>query len=1149
MRVPRWLAVALGALFTGAPLVLPAQTIVLSPDPACRTFAGTNLDSLSKLLPTTPSTVLTQYQIRSRTRLDSLLLLKCVTYSIGSTPTPTARTLSLSPTSLAFGTTTGGTAAPANVSITNSASSAAINALAASVSYTSGSGYLAVSLSGTATPATLTVTPATSALSAGTYTATITISGDSATDATIPVTVVVSTGPIIAATATSVPFAVDSGASSPAASTVTVSNAGGGTLTSLAANITYGAGQTTGWLAANLSGVTGSGGTLTLTPTTPSLAVGIYTATVALTATGAASLNIGVTLTVNTVIVPPTPPPSGTIAALPRVTPRERSPLAGTACTSTISSGLQAAITAATPGSVICLTAATAFSGNLTLPARGDTGWVEIRGAPTGAAYAQGTRILPTNSALLPKIRGTSTSPTITLAAGARGWALTLLEIASDTSLATGPGSIILAADVSVAADTISRVILDRVYVHGGPNSDVSACATLSVRSLTIIDSFLTDCHRRTADSYGIAITGSAGPVLIRNTFVAGAGTNLLVGGVKPLIPSAGPRDITVDRSHFYTPTFWRSVWQKRNIVDLRHAERLLLQNSVLEGSWTDLGTGRGLVIATTNAAQTSYTWASVNDITVRFNLIVCTGGALTVAGSIPTAVPLDSLTRRVYVLENYADSTNVGSCVGDGAAAAIQGNAFDTHIVRSTFVQTTAAPSSSTVSGIALTPSTAISATRLVWDRTIAPFGSAGISGCTGATGPRGLSCLPSSVIQQSVLVGVGSLTNYPAGFTASTSLSQALTLTAGVSRAGADVNTANVRSSLTPPVSANTTAQTIALWIGPTPDCGRIATSGDSRLVQWKSRWEQYEPIRWAADSSRWSAANYYDRGAIYYAMHNCYLAAGDTTRATLYLTRGNMVVADYLTKYLYPNSGGIPHHQSQMEGVAVYAELNNDQRARDIIGSVADRLMGAYYRDFRYGDTTHQSMENRIQVRALTAAVLAHRLGSKDRNGAVRNWARSIDSLAPMERRAERPGGSGDFCWRCTSDPTNALAFPYMDHLYEEGLIRYITEYNPADTAAENLIERIQTFNNTRAFRADSTYNYNRVTSSVGSPTATVDLNGLAMYPNVWLYQQTGDTSYRDIFWKLLVKMNRNAFLGGEKQFNQAYKSFRAIAVMTP
>lgn len=98
----------------------------------------------------------------------------------------TAPTITPSPTTLAFSATVGGNN-PA-VQTANLTSSPAAMGLAASISYTSGSGWLSIALDQDRTNAALAVTALTGSLAAGTYNATITITSSNAATITVPVT-------------------------------------------------------------------------------------------------------------------------------------------------------------------------------------------------------------------------------------------------------------------------------------------------------------------------------------------------------------------------------------------------------------------------------------------------------------------------------------------------------------------------------------------------------------------------------------------------------------------------------------------------------------------------------------------------------------------------------------------------------------------------------------------------------------------------------------------------------------------------------------------------------------------------------------------------------------------------------------------------
>lgn len=103
--------------------------------------------------------------------------------------------------------------------------------------------------------------------------------------------------PQIALTPSSLIFAATVGGGDPAPQTVSVSNAGDGPLEALSAGtVTFGAGQPSGWLTMAL---TESPAALSVRVTVGTLAAGSYTASIPVQARNAASVSLGVTLSVS----------------------------------------------------------------------------------------------------------------------------------------------------------------------------------------------------------------------------------------------------------------------------------------------------------------------------------------------------------------------------------------------------------------------------------------------------------------------------------------------------------------------------------------------------------------------------------------------------------------------------------------------------------------------------------------------------------------------------------------------------------------------------------------------------------------------------------------------------------------------------------
>ncbi len=196
-------------------------------------------------------------------------------------------TLAASAASLLFAASPGST--PPAQTVTVSASSAATAwAVASSAS------WLTATATSTLTPGDVTVTANATGLAEGTYTGTVTISAPGAVSSpmTIPVTFAVKTA-ALAVSPSALTF-FGSTTSNPSAQSVTISNAGTGTLT-------WTASADATWI--GLSATSGAApATLSITPASSALAPGVYTSTVTISSGDVANgpVVIPVTVTVGT---------------------------------------------------------------------------------------------------------------------------------------------------------------------------------------------------------------------------------------------------------------------------------------------------------------------------------------------------------------------------------------------------------------------------------------------------------------------------------------------------------------------------------------------------------------------------------------------------------------------------------------------------------------------------------------------------------------------------------------------------------------------------------------------------------------------------------------------------------------------------------
>jgi hypothetical protein len=168
------------------------------------------------------------------------------------------------------------------------------------ITYSAGNGWLSATVSGDRAPFTVTVQPTVGVLPAGTYSATVSVRSNGATNTpqSVPVTLAVAgrvLGPRLGLSATSLSFATRSHGPSPDARTVVVTNAGGGTLSRPTLQISYGAGASD-WLSGSVTEGAGSYA-IALRPETAGLAAGTYLATVAVESAGASNTPAAISVT------------------------------------------------------------------------------------------------------------------------------------------------------------------------------------------------------------------------------------------------------------------------------------------------------------------------------------------------------------------------------------------------------------------------------------------------------------------------------------------------------------------------------------------------------------------------------------------------------------------------------------------------------------------------------------------------------------------------------------------------------------------------------------------------------------------------------------------------------------------------------------
>jgi plastocyanin len=364
---------------------------------------------------------------------------------------------------------------------------------------------------------------------------------------------------------------------------------------------------------------------------------------------------------------PPSSVPTGGVAELPRALPDVRY-VAPTGRVINVPSGgdLQAAINNAVRGDVIQLAAGARFVGNYKLPAKSGSGWITIRTATT--LPAEGTRVTPSSASSFAKIITPNSMPAIwTETSGSTSYyrimGVELTSSASMTYAIVNLGAYNGAA--SSPSNLPTQIVLDRTYIHGTSSMNLQRCVTLNSRSSAVLDSWLSDCHYHNTDTQAIGGWTGTGPYLIQNNHLEAAGENIMFGGADPAFSGVVPSDITIRHNHIYKPLSWKGVWVAKNLLELKTAQRVLIEDNVLENNWADGQTGFAFVMKSVNQGG-GCSWCVVQDITIRHNLLINSPGGFNLASSETehggTVIGANSITITQNLFQNVAQSTMTGS-------------------------------------------------------------------------------------------------------------------------------------------------------------------------------------------------------------------------------------------------------------------------------------------------------------------------------------------------------------------------------------------------------------------------------------------------------------------------------------------------------
>ncbi|MEP6918718.1 MAG: hypothetical protein ABJC89_23970, partial [Acidobacteriota bacterium] len=200
-------------------------------------------------------------------------------------------------------------------------------------------------------------------------------------------------------------------------------------------------------------------------------------------------------------------------------------------------------------------------------------------------------------------------------------------------------------------------------------------------------NSYVSDIKAVGQDTQAIGGWNGPGPYTIENNYLEAAGENFILGGSDPAIHGLVTEDVVFRHNHLAKPEAWRTQhWQVKNLFELKNARRVLVEGNLMEHAWSDAQTGYAILLTPRNQ-EGGAPWVTVEDVTIRHNLVRNAGGGMQIIGE-DSNFPSGS-TRRVKVTDNLFYGIDAGVWGGNGGFLLIGAGPRDITIEHNTVSQT----------------------------------------------------------------------------------------------------------------------------------------------------------------------------------------------------------------------------------------------------------------------------------------------------------------------------------------------------------------------------------------------------------------------------------------------------------------------------
>jgi hypothetical protein len=229
--------------------------------------------------------------------------------------------------------------------------------------------------------------------------------------------------------------------------------------------------------------------------------------------------------------------------------------------------------------------------------------------------------------------------------------------------------------DARTEAEQPHRVTMRRVSVlavNGGHRGIGLHGTDLTLDTVTV-----TGFWEKGRDSQAVMVCNGPGPYTIVNSVLEASGENFLACGADPGIPGVVPRDITFKNNTVRKPATYRGLGTVKNLLELKSAERVLIEGNAFDGNWRDGQSGNAIVLTVRNQGG-KCPQCIVNDVVLRGNTVTgnLDGYAVNILGYDDQAGAVSQQTRKITIDHNlFADSPGGVQVIGGVSEALVVTN------------------------------------------------------------------------------------------------------------------------------------------------------------------------------------------------------------------------------------------------------------------------------------------------------------------------------------------------------------------------------------------------------------------------------------------------------------------------------------------